>query len=99
MLLRQIKFCSDDVKHLLFKTYCSNMYSCHLWSVYLKSSYSKLRVAYNNICRYMLNLDRYCSKSTYMVENGIKTTQEIIRNYMYSFYTKLSDCDNVARLL
>ena len=30
------KFCSEDLKTILFKLYCSNMYWCHIWSAFLK---------------------------------------------------------------
>lgn len=95
MIIRRFKFCSSDVKITLFKTYCSNLYGSQLWSSYLKSSCHKLKVAYNNICRFFMKLDRRDSISTFMVTNHVKTLPEIIRNYMFGFYTRLSVSDNL----
>ena len=30
-LLRNFRYCSDDVKCTLFQSYCTNMYCCQLW--------------------------------------------------------------------
>ena len=94
MLIRRFQSCSDSVKTLLFKTYCTNMYGCHLWAKYSKSSYSKLKVAYNCICRHLMKLSRYDSMSNFMVSSHIKTLPEIRRTYMYGFYTRLCSSDN-----
>ena len=40
--------CSNDIKTLVFRTYCMPMYYAHLWCNYHQSSYIKIRVAYNN---------------------------------------------------
>ncbi len=94
MLIRRFKFCYDDVKIVLFKTYCSNMYGCHLWSDFRKASNNKLKVAYNSICRYLMKLDRMDSMSLFMVSNHIKTLPELVRKCLYGFYVRLSVCDN-----
>ncbi len=49
MLVHKFNHCSDDVKHFLFRSYCSNVYGSQLWSQYKKESYRKVNVAYNNI--------------------------------------------------
>ena len=70
------------------------MYGCHLWANYSKSSLSKLKVAYNCICRHLMKLDRYDSMSNFMVSSHIKTLPEIRRNYMYGFCTRLCTSEN-----
>ena len=40
-LVRNFKHCSDLVKFQLFKTFCCNLYCCHLWSFfYNQTSYT-----------------------------------------------------------
>ena len=55
-LLRMFSYCTIDVKMELFRSYCSSLYCCSLWSDYRKASYKKLTVAFNNVHRRMLNL-------------------------------------------
>ena len=81
-LIRQFKFCSH-VKTVLFKTHCSNMYSCHLWLEFLTSTNNKLKVDYSCICRYFMKLGRMDS-----------TLSEVIRTCLYVFYVRLSVCEN-----
>ena len=46
LLLRKFKKCSDDVKCLLFRSYCTNLYCASLWCNYTASSFSRIKVAY-----------------------------------------------------
>ena len=96
MIISRFRFCTEDVKLQLFKTYACSLYASQLWSRYIKSSTRKLKVAYNNVCRYLFKLDRYSSMSAFMVKKGLKTLSEVIRNYMFSFYTRICNCDNMV---
>ena len=52
LLLRNFRYCSDDVKCTLFQSYCTNMYCCQLWFNSTKSSLIKLSTSYNSVlCR------------------------------------------------
>ena len=48
--------CSTDVKLALFRSYCACFYCTYLWTHYKKSTHSKLKVAFNNVYRRILNL-------------------------------------------
>ena len=45
MLLRNFRYCSDDVKCMLFRSYCTNMYCCPLWFNSTSSSIKKLKAS------------------------------------------------------
>ena len=60
-LLRMFSYCTIDVKKQLFRSYCSSLYCCALWSDYRKATYRKLTVAFNNIHRRLLGLPWRCS--------------------------------------
>ena len=62
-LLRMFNHCSIDVKITLFNSYCTALYCPHLWSEYKKSSYSKVRVAFNNAYRRIFGLSTRSSAS------------------------------------
>ena len=50
-VIRMLNHCTVDVKLLLIKSYCTSfyMYCGYLWSDYKSMTFSKLRVAFNNI--------------------------------------------------
>ena len=63
-LLRTFHYCSSDVKLELFKSYCSSFYCCYLCSMqsaYKKSTFDRLRVAFNNAYRRVLSQPWRCS--------------------------------------
>ncbi|XP_063379386.1 uncharacterized protein LOC134666161 [Cydia fagiglandana] len=47
--------------YVLFKAYCTSLYTCGLWADYTQRAYNALRVQYNNAFRAVLGLPRYCS--------------------------------------
>ena len=53
-LLRTFHYCSTDVKLELFKSYCTSFHCCYLWTAYKKSTFVRLRVAFNNTYRRVL---------------------------------------------
>ena len=63
----------------LFRSYCSSLYCCSMWSDYRKASYKKLTVAFNNVHRRMLNLPRRCSASAMYVNYNLPNLDTVIR--------------------
>ena len=51
-------------KIVLFKAYRTPMYGCQLWSSSFQYSLNKLKVAYNDGFRLLLNEPRWCSASS-----------------------------------
>ena len=47
MLLRNFRYWTNDVKCMLFKSFCGNMYCCLLWFNSTSSSIKKLKTSYN----------------------------------------------------
>ena len=41
-------FCTIDFKLELFRSFCTSFYYCYLWTGYKKSTFNRLRVAFNN---------------------------------------------------
>ena len=46
-ILRNFRYCSDDVKCMLFRSLCTNMYCFPLWFNSTSSSIKKLKTSYN----------------------------------------------------
>ena len=92
--------CTDKIKIKLFVTYCSQFYCAHLWK-FNKSDkkYNKLKVAYNNVFRFLLCLPRDeegrpCSASNMFVTRKVKSFDEILRNVVFKFQLRLKSSNN-----
>ena len=48
-LIRNFSECCDNVKSLLFSSYCSSMHCAPLWSNFKVGTIRKLTVSYNNV--------------------------------------------------
>jgi len=56
--------CSNAVKNVLFRSFCTPMYASQLWWNFRKSCMQTLRVAYNFGCRALYNLPWRASVSS-----------------------------------
>ncbi|KAJ0171690.1 hypothetical protein K1T71_012453 [Dendrolimus kikuchii] len=101
MLARRFARCSDNVKMLLFKTYCTTIYTCELWCKYTKAEYSALRVQYNNALRIMLRLPKFCSASEMFTETRLPGFAALIRQRVANTRERFYNSQNkiVAALL
>ena len=90
------KFSSSflSTKLLLFKAFCTPIYGCSLWCCMFQYSLNKLRVAYNDAFRFLLNEPRWCSASRLFVLHNVPSFSAIIRKSIYSLWCNLKNCDN-----
>ena len=95
MLIKKFHKCSDDVKLQLFKSYCTNFYAVHLWCNYKKTIYDKVRVAFNNILRRLMNIRRDQSISGYLVQNELDNFKVLLRKSMYRFKSRIDTPENI----
>ena len=89
-LLRTFYYCSSDVKLELIKSYCSSFYCCYLWTSYKKSTFDRLRVAFNNAYRRVLSQPWRCSASAFYANIGINNFKTTIRKSIYGFTQRLA---------
>ena len=71
------------------------MYSAHLWCDYLKSSYNKIRVAYNNAFRLLHGILKYVSARLCQIYANIPNFDAYIRNCLYGFYRRIELSENL----
>ena len=71
MLLQNFRYCSDDVKCMLFRSYCTNMYCCPLWFNSTSSSIKKLKASCNGVLQRLLLIVKPYSASEMFVTHGI----------------------------
>ena len=93
-LSRRFHMCSLEVKNVLFRTFCTPLYTCQLWSRYTARSLHKLYVAYNNAFRMMHHLPTYCSASEMFTVNRVPNCAAVIRNLTFKFMSILGLSSN-----
>ena len=94
-LLHKFRFCSNNVKCLLFKTYCYQMYCCSLWSRYRNYSLNRIEVTYNNIIRRLMSLPPWCSASSMFVTLNVYSFHEVLRNVSFGLLSRLESSPNM----
>ena len=70
-IVRIFHSCSTKVLIELGRNFCGFFYCSYLWSQYNKSSFSKIRVAYNNLYRKILHASPRSSASKMFVDINI----------------------------
>ncbi|XDV38077.1 hypothetical protein PO909_007559 [Leuciscus waleckii] len=83
MLAWKFGMCTENVKIVLFKAYCTPLYTGHLWCCYTKAVFHKLQVAYNDALRIFFKVPRWTSASQLFVQNDVTTLNAVIRNVVY----------------
>ena len=84
-----VHFCTIDVKLKLFRGFCTSFYCCYLWTGYKKSTFNRLRVAFNNAYRRILDLPWRCSASGMYATYGIYNLEAFIRKQTIGFIERL----------
>ncbi len=94
LLLRNFRYCTDQVKCTLFQSYCTNMYCCPLWYNSTQTSINKLRVSYNGVLRRLLSISYPYSASDMFVSRGILTFGELLRKSIHGFIKRIENSTN-----
>ena len=84
--------CSKPVLLELCRSFCTVFYCPYFWTNYKKTTFSKIRVAYNNVYRKILGVSRRSSGSA--MTNDIPNFEAFLRNSIYSFTTRISFSHN-----
>ena len=86
--------CSKHVLIKLCRSFCMTFCCPYFWIVHKKTTFSKIRVAYNNVYRKLLGLCRRSSVSEMFAMNNISNFEALIRKSIFAFKTRLSNSDN-----
>ena len=94
-LVRKFSDCSDNIKRILFNSFCGTVYCSSLWSVYTDSAINHFKVAYNNMFRKLYRLRYDNSASEMFAQNHTRTFLHMRRNAVFSLTERLSVSNNV----
>ena len=70
------------------------MYCSSMWFDSTVTAMRKLRIAYNNGLRRILNLPKYNSASEMFVNLNIPSFDELLQKFVYSFKSRIQDSCN-----
>ena len=79
-LVRLFNKCSKPVLLELCRRFCKAFYCPYFWTQYKKTTFSKIRVAYNDVCRKILGVYRRASASGMFVSNDISNFEAFVRS-------------------
>jgi len=82
-IIRKFNCASLNTKLMLFRAYCMSIYGCQLRCSMSQYAYNKLRVAYNDGFRQLLNEPRWCSASKLFVFNNVPVYAAVTRKLIY----------------
>ena len=82
-LVRLFSKCSKPVLLELCKSFCTVFYCSYFWTNHKKYTFSKIRVAYNNVYRKILGVPKRGSVSTMFVSNGVLNFEALIRKSIF----------------
>ena len=95
MVCRKFANCTNNCKILMFKTFFSQIYCCSLWASYKLASYSKAKIAHNDIFRSLLQVPRYESASALFANNRVSNLDAVVRSSYYSLMCRVKSSANI----
>ena len=93
-LIRTFSHCSIAVKITLFQNYCNTLYCPFLWTIYKKSTFTKIRVAFNNAYRKIFGLPKRSSASAMYANHNICSFKKMLRKNIFGFMQRLENSTN-----
>ena len=84
-LIRKFHMCTLDTKLTLFNTYCSSLYTAHLWTNYSRTSINNLYIAYHNILKSLIGVNKREHTSPICVSLNVRNCPTVIRNLVFRF--------------
>ena len=93
-LIRKFYMCTIDVKITLFQSFCSPLYTTHLWTNYSRNDILKLNRAYHNTFRLFLSVSKREHTSPIFAALNVKTCPGVIRNLILHFMVRLKESSN-----
>ena len=98
-LKRRFSAASLHTKCMLFNAYCTPMYECQLWNIAYRYNCDRLRIAFNDAFRLLLDVPRWTSASSLFVLHRVLTFAAVIRKLTYSLYDCIRNSSNSQLLL
>ena len=93
-LKRKFYMCTIDVKITLFQSFCSPLYTAHLWTKYSNNDMFKLYRAYHNTFKLFLGVSTREHTSPIFAILNVRTCPGVIRNLIFRFMVRIKESSN-----
>ena len=93
-LIRKFYMCTIDVKLTLFNSFCSPLYTAHLWSKYTQTSITNLYRAYHNTLKLLLGVSKREHTSPICAYLNVRSCPAVIRNRFFRFMERIRNSSN-----
>ena len=93
-ILRKFYMCSIEVKVMLFKSYCTSLYTAHLWTNYSNKALNDFYIAYHNVMKLFIGLPKREHNRPLCVNHEIPYGPALMRNYVFKFMCRLERSEN-----
>ena len=93
-LIRKFFMCTIDVKLTLFQSFCSPLYTAHLWTRYSNTDITKCYRAYHNTLKMLLGVSKREYTSPICAFLNIRSCPAVIRNLVFRFMVRLTNSSN-----
>ena len=93
-LIRKFSVCTINVKLTLFNTFCSPLYTAHLWTKYSNSSIKSLYRAYHNTLKVLIGVSKREHTSPLCAYLNVRTCPAVIRNLVFRFMERTRTSSN-----
>ena len=93
-LCRNFRECDNIVKSKLFKSYCSSLYCCALWTNYKACTIKRVRISMNKSFKYLMKRKRDFSASLLFVTHNVDSFPVLQRKYVFSLCNRLLHSHN-----
>ena len=94
-ILRKFYMCSVEVKVVLFRTYCTSLYTAHLWTNYSNATLNHFYTAYHNVMKLFIGLPKREHNRPLCVKYDIPHGPALVRNLIYRFMCRLEESQNM----
>ena len=94
ILLRHFRQCSDEVRSLLFNSYCTSFYCSSLWHNFRSLSIRSLKTAYNRVFRLLFNIRGQISVSRCLISLRLNPFEVLLRKSILSLRSRIFDSVN-----
>ena len=94
VLIRNFKHCTNVVKVALFKSFCSSIYCCSLWSSQKVEAIRKIHVAFNKIFKCLMNVKYDFSASLLFVSNRTDNFTVLRRKACVNLFIRVKSSNN-----
>ena len=93
-LIRKFKYCSVEIRKVLFNSFITPMYTSHLWWNFRREDMRQLTVAYHTVLKILLGFSKYDSNSYICTVFNIRNCEATLRNFIYKFIVRTENSCN-----